>query len=198
LIGWTSLGPVFAGTDGLFDVLTTVPGAGVSAGFFRNRYVADVDDDLDQLTAWEENYLGTRDSDSDSDDDGMLDGWEFRYALNLLNDDSNEDLDGDGVSNLEESQQGTDPIDRWNGAPPDFTVPPATPSDVTANTVSPGSIEVTWKANSNNATAFYIERTSDGSLWTRVGTAEGGASTSYTDATAVPGVVHFYRVIAHN
>lgn len=198
LLSWASLSPVFPGTDGLFDVLTTVPGESVTAGFFRNRFVADVDEDVDRLTAWEENYLGTRDIDSDTDDDGMLDGWEFQYGLDPLSDDAGADPDGDGLTNLQESQQGTDPTDRWNGVPPDYSIPPATPSEVVANTISPGNIEVTWKANSNNATAFYIERSSYGGQWTRVGTANGGAAISFMDTTAVPAVAYLYRVIAHN
>jgi hypothetical protein len=42
----------------------------------------------------------------DSDGDGMPDSWETTYGLNPFADDSHKDLDGDGLSNLEEYQNG--------------------------------------------------------------------------------------------
>jgi hypothetical protein len=39
---------------------------------------------------------------TDSDRDGMPDWWEFKYGLDLENDDSRFDMDGDGISNLYE------------------------------------------------------------------------------------------------
>ena len=48
----------------------------------------------------------------DTDDDGMLDGWEVNYELNPLDDDATEDKDGDELSNLEEHSAGTDPTAR--------------------------------------------------------------------------------------
>ncbi len=41
----------------------------------------------------------------------MLDGWEINNGLNPLVDDSATDLDGDGLTNLEEYEAGTDPND---------------------------------------------------------------------------------------
>ncbi|QJE96742.1 type VI secretion system tube protein Hcp [Luteolibacter luteus] len=45
----------------------------------------------------------------DVDGDGMSDEFETRFALLLHSDDGNLDLDGDGLTNLEESRLGTDP-----------------------------------------------------------------------------------------
>ncbi len=47
--------------------------------------------------------------DEDSDDDGMLDGWEIEYGLKPLIDDANEDPDGDLLLNIWEYGIGTDP-----------------------------------------------------------------------------------------
>jgi uncharacterized repeat protein (TIGR01451 family) len=59
---------------------------------------------------------GANDTDSvtinvlaDGDGDGMPDEWEFDYGLNLGMDDANDDLDGDGLLNIQEYDNGTDP-----------------------------------------------------------------------------------------
>ncbi len=53
-------------------------------------------------------------ADTDDDDDGMPDVWEEQYeGLNPLVDDASDDLDGDGILNLTEYQNGTDPA-RFN------------------------------------------------------------------------------------
>lgn len=53
----------------------------------------------------------------DIDSDGLIDGWEFSY-FGDLDEGPNGDYDGDGLTNLEEFQQGTDPTDP-NDPPPD-------------------------------------------------------------------------------
>jgi len=51
---------------------------------------------------------------TDSDSDGMPDSWETTYGLQILVDDSSEDPDHDGITNLDEYLNGTDPT-VWNG-----------------------------------------------------------------------------------
>lgn len=49
----------------------------------------------------------------DADDDGLPDEWERRFGLSPNNSgDADEDLDGDGFTNREEFEAGTDPTDR--------------------------------------------------------------------------------------
>ncbi|MDD5454400.1 MAG: hypothetical protein PHW62_02730, partial [Candidatus Ratteibacteria bacterium] len=54
--------------------------------------------------------MGAYESGHDSDGDGMPDEWEIFYGLNPNNpDDADDDTDDDGLNNLEEYQQGTNP-----------------------------------------------------------------------------------------
>jgi hypothetical protein len=55
--------------------------------------------------------LGTDPLDPDTDDDGMLDGWEVTYGLNTLANDSGSDEDSDGLTNLQEHGLETNPLD---------------------------------------------------------------------------------------
>jgi hypothetical protein len=77
----------------------------------------------------------------DNDNDGMDDAWELAHGLDptkndrdsvnsgvakniaqyVLSSDPNTDSDGDGVSNLQETLQGTDPFDFYNGEKPIIT-----------------------------------------------------------------------------
>jgi hypothetical protein len=76
-----------------------------------------VPDDLDWFPDDPEESLdtdgdGTGDNrDDDDDNDGMPDDWEINYNLNPKDPrDASGDLDDDGIPNLEEFREGTDPI----------------------------------------------------------------------------------------
>jgi len=68
------------------------------------------DFDNDGLASGREYLLYRSDPfNADTDKDGMPDGWEVAYGLKPFVDDSGSDLDGDGLTNLEEFKLGADP-----------------------------------------------------------------------------------------
>jgi hypothetical protein len=73
------------------------------------------EEDLDGLTNLEEFNQTTNPCSPDTDGDGMDDGWEVTYSagcsVDPLTNDSLVDLDSDGLANLEEYNQTTDPCD---------------------------------------------------------------------------------------
>ena len=68
-----------------------------------------LDYDSDTLTNLEEYEHGCNPWAMDSDSDSLPDSWEVQYGLDPTVDDSEEDPDRDGVSNLDEFLQGTNP-----------------------------------------------------------------------------------------
>jgi probable HAF family extracellular repeat protein len=110
-----------ATTNYLDDVLTAdipyiyrVRGTyAVGESDYSNEAARPIDSDGDGVSDASEAVIGSNPSNSDSDGDGLPDGWEIRYGLNPLSssgsDGANGDPDFDGVTNLNEYLQGTDP-----------------------------------------------------------------------------------------
>ena len=118
----------------------------------------------------------------DSDNDGMPDAWEATYGLSVGSDDSNGDLDGDGLTNLQEYQLGTDPKSGTS-----FFKASLSPA-----TATPGTYQLTW--NSVAGKAYVIEWSPD--LKTPFATLRTVTATaaSTTETITNTGNVGFYRV----
>jgi len=87
-----------------------------SAGHYFNGSIDEVELRRDVLTPA---ILLTK-YNVDSNSDGMADWWEWKY-FKTLNVAPTADTDGDGVSNLQEYLNGTDPTDYYNGNGPVIT-----------------------------------------------------------------------------
>lgn len=76
----------------------------------KGIYELGADPDSDGLGNFDEYHAGTCPTNSDTDGDGMLDGWEATFGLTPLSaTDATEDKDGDGYLNIYESKRGSDP-----------------------------------------------------------------------------------------
>jgi uncharacterized repeat protein (TIGR01451 family) len=80
-------------------------------------------------------------NDTDNDNDSMADTWEVQYGLNPLNaGDATEDADGDGVSNVQEHEQGSDPSDA--ASHPDLYTPQGIVNDKLGQPIANATVEV--------------------------------------------------------
>ncbi|MFX1514071.1 MAG: thrombospondin type 3 repeat-containing protein, partial [Promethearchaeota archaeon] len=82
-----------------------------------NPQLNDASKDLDKdgLTNLQEFHYGSWANQTDSDQDGMPDKWEYSFRFNATDPtDAIKDTDNDGISNLEEFKKGTNPRNFWS------------------------------------------------------------------------------------
>jgi acid phosphatase type 7 len=82
-------------------------------------------------------------------------------------------------------------------ATPTSTAAPAAPSGLTATGASRNRIDLVWTDNSNNETAFEIQRSKDAATWTLLAS-PGANSVAYSDSGLTPNKLLYYRVRAVN
>lgn len=78
-----------------------------------------------------------------------------------------------------------------------YDVPPIAPTTLSAKTISSSQIDLTWKDNATNETSFVIERSTDGTKFSKIG--EVGANQSTYSATNLsPATKYWFRVQSRN
>ena len=80
---------------------------------------------------------------------------------------------------------------------PVVAVVPAAPSSLGCTSVARTSITVGWTDNATNETGFHVERSTNGSTWTRVATVGANVRT-YTNSSLKSNTLYYYRVRAYN
>jgi YD repeat-containing protein len=126
---------------------------------------------------------------ADSNHNDLPDDWELFYFGNVGADPA-ADPDEDGLTNLQEWQQNSNPIE-------DAPAGPAAPTGLQSMLVQGGRILLTWIDNSTDENAFRVERRSSTEGWLPVATVASN-TTSYTDVMGVRGNSYSYRVVALN
>ena len=74
---------------------------------------------------------------------------------------------------------------------------PNAPSSLVCKTVTRTSIAVGWTDNATNETGFHVERSTNGSTWTRVATL-GANAASYNSTGLKSNTSYYFRVRAYN
>jgi len=116
----------------------------------------------------------------DSDADGMPDSWELQYGLTVGVNDSQGDLDGDGLRNIDEYRAGTAPND---------------PNSNLRLRIALGTGAL-LQFNAANGIAYVIEYKSTLSpgAWTILTPIPAGSARQIQYTDAAPGATRFYRV----
>jgi hypothetical protein len=126
-----------------------------------------------------------------SDTDGIPDWWRLAYFDHAVGQDGDnsragDDADGDGTTNLNEFQAGTDPMDA------------SSVFSITSIAIAGNDVQVLWKAVTDKT--YRLQRASSPEAtadWSDVGSPviAGGPTASQIDPGAAGDSLHFYRVI---
>ena len=73
--------------------------------------------------------------------------------------------------------------------------PPAAPTSLAARANVANQISLTWRDNASNETGFYVERSLNGTTWTRIATLAANA-VSYTSTGLAANTTYYHRVQA--
>jgi fibronectin type 3 domain-containing protein len=76
--------------------------------------------------------------------------------------------------------------------------PPATPSGLTATSVSKSQINLKWTDNASNETGFKIERSTNGTSFTQIAQIAVANQTTYSNTGLLANKRYYYRVRSYN
>ncbi len=120
----------------------------------------------------------------DADNDGLPDNWELEHFGNLAQG-GGDDPDGDGLSNLQEYLQGSNPTDYFNGATPVLTMASANPQTGNPGQLLPAALAVRVADAAGNAYAnasvIFTVISGGGSLQVTNSATAGSTRTVHTD-----------------
>jgi hypothetical protein len=140
-------------------------------------------------------YLGGTDAGEnmvDSNDNGILDAWEMEHFGDLSHTNPVEDFDGDGLTNLQESQQGSAPNDFFNGHAPVLS----------ASAISLTQANLFWSLDGVNLASLQgwnLERKAEGEsaeAYTEIAGITGGTVRAFIDEAGAAQVGYTYRLRA--
>lgn len=125
---------------------------------------------------------GTTLPNPDTDNDGLPDAWEITYGLSVGSNDSGDDADGDGFTNLQEFQLGTHPKSGASFFKATLTINPATPGfhQLSWNSVEGKTYVVEWTPHLTTPFTFLRAVTA--------------TAATTTENVAINGTLGFYRV----
>jgi hypothetical protein len=86
---------------------------------------------------------------------------------------------------------------RSGNASVSYGTAPAAPSNLAVTSSTKSYVSLSWVDNATNATGYVIQRSTNGSSWTQVGTV-GANATTFTDRSVSPNKTYYYRVYAYN
>lgn len=92
---------------------------------------------------------------------------------------------------------GSTPYSNTANAVTQLPPPPAAPSNLVGTELSPTQVRLTWRDNSGNESEFRIERSTDGTRFTQVGTVAANV-TQFTSSGLTGNTKYWFRVRAAN
>jgi len=202
---WTTIGTTPADTNTFEDInivgsteyayrISALQGPDASESSAEITITTPLDTDQDGIPDDMEATYNTDPLLFSSGNNGTSDGWWVSYGLDPFSD-TITDTDGDGRSDAQEFLDGTDPLvvdtNPHAGQPA-----PLAPGNLSLETLENGHNTLTW-VNNSSANGIIVERTGDNANWQTIGVVP-GTQTTFTDATAHPSTVYFYRVAAFN
>jgi len=183
---WTQLsGPLvsISGASGASASFVAPDVSGTSVLEFQ----LDVTDNTD-LTGSDMVSVVVQDPDVDGDADGLADGWEYQYFGGATSQSGAGDPDGDGITNLQEFQSGSNP-----------TVADGAPGAVSSVSAKAGDTDVIVAfGKSAAATRYDLYWSTSPSVSKTTGTKITGVTSPYVHSGRANGTTYYYVVAAAN